>query len=118
MEEKALIQEINLPLSESKGWMKLLGVVLIIQGALTALTIIGILFCWLPIWLGILLIQAAGASEKAQLNGEKIQLSIALQKIKTYFVIHGILMLIMLVGLGIVMLFAGGALIALVTQSM
>ncbi|MCK4606166.1 MAG: hypothetical protein KAU35_02600 [candidate division Zixibacteria bacterium] len=93
--------------------MKLLGVVMIVQGILSALTIVGIVICWLPIWLGVLLFKAAGAAEAAQLTGDRMQLEESLRKIKTYFVINGVLMLIMLVLAGIGLIMAGGTMLAL-----
>ena len=37
------------------GWLKFLGIILIIAGGLYALTLVGIIIAWLPIWLGILI---------------------------------------------------------------
>jgi fatty acid desaturase len=53
--ESPLIKEIAQPIFEAKGWMKFLGVLMIICGVLTACTIIGIIFAWPPIWLGVVL---------------------------------------------------------------
>jgi hypothetical protein len=66
----------------------------------------------LPIWLGVLLFKAAGAAEAAQLTGDRMQLEESLRKIKTYFVINGLLMLIMLVLAGIGLIMAGGTMLA------
>jgi Family of unknown function (DUF5362) len=113
MEEENVVREVGLPIFESKGWLKLLGVVMIVQGILSALTVVGILICWLPIWLGALLFQAAGAAEGAQINGDKGQLLTSLSKIKMYFMINGILMLIVLIGAAVVLLISGGAIFSL-----
>ena len=43
------------PLHDAAGWMKLIGTLAIIQGVLLALTIVGLIIAWLPIWLGVLL---------------------------------------------------------------
>jgi hypothetical protein len=95
-EQTQLVREISLPLFQVKGWLKLLGVVMIVQGILTAFTIIGIIFAWLPIWLGVLLFQAASATEAAQASGDRLQLMSSLNKLKMYFIINGVLMLISL----------------------
>ena len=116
MEEKTLVQELTLPLFASKGWMKLLGVVMIIQGVVIALTLVGVVVCWLPIWLGMLLFKAAGYVEGAQLTGDKVQLAEALHKIKTFFVINGVLMLIFLIVAAIGLLSAGTAVFALLND--
>ncbi len=116
MEEQDLIKEISLPIFQSKGWLKLLGVVMIIQGVLTAFTIVGIIICWLPIWLGVLLFQAANSIEGAQLTGSKTHLNLSLTKLKMYFIINGILMLIFIVfALGMILI-SGGAIFSLMNN--
>ena len=55
------VHTIGAPLYNAKGWMKFVGVLSIIYGVLVALSIIGILIAWLPIWIGILLFQSASA---------------------------------------------------------
>lgn len=101
------VREVSAPLYSARGWMKFLGVLMIIYGAVMVLTIVGILFCWLPIWIGILLLRAAGSVEMAQLSGDKFQLVESLSKLKTYFTIYGILALIGLIG-AVVALMLGG----------
>jgi len=113
MEENNLIKELSVPIFQAKGWMKLLGVMMIIYGAILALTLVGIIICWLPIWLGILLFRAAGAVEGAQLTGEKGHLLETLRQIKTFFVINGVLMLVGLIATALSFLFAGGAMLAM-----
>jgi len=88
------IQDLCQPLASGKGWMKFVGVVFIIQGALTAITIVGIIIAWLPIWIGVLLMQSAGALERAQLAGDAVSLKDSLAKLRTYFVIQGVLILV------------------------
>jgi len=113
MEEKELIQELSLPIYQSKGWLKLLGVVLIINGVAAIFTLVGIVVCWLPIWMGILLFKAASMVEVAQANGDKVQLLESLKKIKTYFIINGILMLIALIFIVVSLIISGGALFSI-----
>ena len=67
---------------------------MIIYGGLTALTIIGIIFAWLPIWLGLLLYQAASSAELARTSGEVEALTESVNKLRLYFTIMGIVMLI------------------------
>ena len=94
-----------LPLYEARGWMKLLGVVMVIAGVLTALTIVGLIVAWLPIWLGVLLFQAAGRIEVAFATADEMSLRESLAKLKTFFVIQGVLLLIYLaVAVGAVLL--------------
>jgi hypothetical protein len=74
--------------------MKLLGVLMILYGAIVALSIVGIIVAWLPIWLGILLFQAASTAEEAHINDNADELLAALKRLKTYFTIMGVLTLI------------------------
>lgn len=103
------VRDVSAPLYAARGWMKLLGVLMIIYGALLVLTIVGILICWLPIWIGILLLRAASSAEMAQISGDKFQLVEALSKLKTYFTIYGILALLGLVAAAIALLLGGMA---------
>jgi len=104
--EAMLTKELSLPLYQSKGWMKFLGVMMIIWGALTALSIIGIVVAWLPIWLGVLLFQSASSIEQAQATGDKAAMIQSMSKLKLYFVITGVLALISLL-LTVLGLFTG-----------
>jgi len=97
MEEKDLIKQISSPIFMAKGWLKLLGIMSIIGGVLSALTIIGILICWLPIWMGVLLFKAGNAIEEAQYSGNRERLEFSLGQLKTYFTINGVLTLIGLI---------------------
>ena len=47
-------------------WVKLMGILNIIGGALSALTIVGIIIAWAPIWMGVLLFQAGSRADEAQ----------------------------------------------------
>ena len=96
-EQKELIKDIGMPLFQARGWMKFLGILLIIQGVLTALSIVGILVAWLPIWAGVLLYQAASAVESAGLQGDRESFLRSLGKLRTFFVLMGIVALVVLV---------------------
>ena len=105
-DEHQLVREVSAPLFAAKGWMKFLGVLMIIYGVLIALSVVGIIICWLPIWIGILLFQAATAVESTQASGSKMELYGAMSKLKTYFTIYGVLALIGIV-VSIIALFTG-----------
>ncbi|MBD3349380.1 MAG: hypothetical protein GF400_09335 [Candidatus Eisenbacteria bacterium] len=102
-----LIREISTPLFTAKGWLKLLGVLMIIEGALMVLTIVGIIICWLPIWIGVLLLRSAGSIEVAQLSGDKVQFVEAMRRLKTVFTIYGVLALLALIAMVVAMLVGG-----------
>ena len=78
------------------------------------LTIFGIVIAWLPIWTGILLIQSAGAIEQAYLGENQAAMTRSLSKLKTYFIIMGILTLIGLIAIVLALAFGllGGILTA------
>lgn len=92
--QTGVIRELSVPLYQCKGWMKLVGVMSIIGGALQVLTIIGIIIAWLPIWTGILLFQSATAITQAYEGDNQAEMTRALFKLKTYFIIMGVLTLI------------------------
>ena len=80
-----------MPLKQAAGWMLFIGWFNIIFGVLYALTIVGILFAWLPIWIGICL-KTAGESLKAGLNDRNVHT--ASKNLGTFFTIIGVLMII------------------------
>ena len=92
--EESTIREVSLPLYGSKGWIKFLGILMIIYGALVALSIVGIIIAWLPIWLGILLVRTADSMNQAHLAGDKMAMIKAQNSLSTYFTIYGVLALI------------------------
>jgi len=100
------------PLTNGKLWMKLLGVMMMISGALQVLSIVGILWAWVPIWLGVLLFQAAGAAEEASATGRLDAAVRATDKLRLFFMIQGILLLIALVLMGAFFVFGGAAMLA------
>ena len=96
VEETTIVREISHQLSRSSGWMRFLGIIMIIMGGVTALSIIGIIFAWLPVWMGILLIRAANNAKEATTLGDKELLGKALLNINNYFTIYGILVIVSL----------------------
>jgi hypothetical protein len=101
-----LLKQICKLASGSSAWMKFLGVLSIIQGIVLIFTIWGILICWLPIWLGVILFKAAGDAEMAS-KGAATRMTDYLQKLNRYFLIQGILSLIMII-IGLVLVFVAG----------
>lgn len=93
-QERQTIQQLSMPIYQARGWLKLLGVLSIISGVASALSIIGILFAWLPIWMGVLMFQAGSSIESASQLGDKFAFLRSLGNLKTYFVLQGVLALI------------------------
>lgn len=78
----------------SKGWLKFLGILSIIGGALYALTIVGIIFAWMPIWLGVLMVKAGGRAGEYAERGDPGSLAGYTKQISTLFKITGIVTII------------------------
>ncbi|WPL15396.1 hypothetical protein Thiowin_00292 [Thiorhodovibrio winogradskyi] len=93
----AMIMKLVGPLANARGWMKFAGVLLMIQGGLTALSIVGILVAWIPIWMGLLLYKASELIGEAERLGSEVALQGALERLATYFKMLGILLLLALV---------------------
>ena len=68
------------PLYRGKFWMQLLGVVSILYGVLLAITIVGLIVAWIPIWAGVVLMQAAGASSRAFESGDAVEMTRAMAR--------------------------------------
>lgn len=95
--EANLIKEVSNPIFNSKFWIKFLGVLMLVYGIMVALSIVGLIIAWLPIWLGILLMRTASNIEQAQILGNKMALLKAQQSLSTYFTIYGVLAMIGLI---------------------
>lgn len=109
-QDEMIIRETVQPLQNAAGWMKFLGIVLIVYGILVALSIVGLLIAWLPIWLGVLLLKSSKNARSAYLSGNKYDLIASLRNVGSYFTIYGVLTLIGLIfGVGaIIVMIASG----------
>ncbi|HEX6928792.1 MAG TPA: DUF5362 family protein, partial [Gammaproteobacteria bacterium] len=67
----------------------------------------GIIFAWLPAWIGVVLFQSASAIDLAYTQGDQEAAVRAMDKLKVYFVINGVLLLIGIL-LGVVGFMLGG----------
>jgi hypothetical protein len=105
-------------LHAGRFWMLLIGWLLIVGGIMDALSIVGILFAWLPIWIGVVLLQAAGRVAEAERSGEAATLLEALGRIRLYFVILGVFVLVMIALFVLGFLFFGSYLGAMMSTAM
>ncbi len=80
--------------SKGTGWVKFFGIVNIIVGILEAITIIGVLIAWIPLWIGITALQAASSAEKAGLSKSESDLIQYHSKIRFLFQLIGILIIL------------------------
>ncbi len=81
-----------------KGWLKFLGILNIVGGALYALTIVGLVVAWLPIWMGVLLVQAANQADRYVALKDPEAFVGMMEKFRTFWALLGILTLIFLIG--------------------
>jgi hypothetical protein len=81
-------------LASGSGWMKFLAVLMFIYGGFCILTITGIIFGWIPIWLGVVLWGAATRATQATYSGSESDLGIALDKVRFFFKLYGILFIV------------------------
>lgn len=107
------VSNIMRPLSDAASWMRLIGTMGIIYGVLIGLSIIGLLFAWLPIWMGVLLRRAANDADAALAAGDEGLAVSSLRSLNTIFKVQGVLVLIGLIWLvisivGVLFLIAGG----------
>ncbi len=92
-------------LIKNSFWMKFVGVVLIIAGVFYCITIIGLLFGWLPIWLGVLLFSSAKRLDVLR-EGESPPVAVeSIEKLSLFFKISGIATLVYVVFLAFLLLF-------------
>ncbi len=100
------VSRLGIIASQGAGWMKFLGVVSILEGVLAALSVFGILFAWLPIWLGVLLFRASEDAQMAS-QGQVSRLEPLLGRLNKYFMIQGIVTLLGVVA-GVIAFFGMG----------
>ncbi len=102
-------------LKRASGWMKFIGILSIIGGALTALSIVGIIIAWLPIWMGVVLYQAGNLASSAFLSKDENKFLESISKIRVFFILTGITLIVSIVlsFITILIILITGALIGL-----
>lgn len=71
-------------------WLKVMGVVNVVGGGLAVLTIWGVIFAWLPIWLGIVLLKTARQAEVCAKGGNSVELTRLTRWFRTCFFVGSI----------------------------
>ena len=97
MNEDTIVKRIAEPLYLVKGWMKFAGVLAIIEGIFSIFSLWGIIICWIPIWMGIVLCSASNHIRIAFETNSDDELRTSMEKLGTYFRIFGIITIVMLV---------------------
>ncbi len=95
------VRRLEYAVMNMKGWLKFLGILNIVGGALYALTLVGLLIAWLPIWMGVLLVQAANRADRYLALRDPEAFVEMMEKFRTFWALLGILTLIGLVATAI-----------------
>ncbi|MCY4096063.1 MAG: DUF5362 family protein [Gammaproteobacteria bacterium] len=75
-------------------WLKFFGVFLIVYGVILCVTIIGAVFGWLPLWLGVLLYSSADRLDAVEETANVEDAVESIEKISRFFKISGIVSLV------------------------
>uniref|UniRef100_A0A7C4GG60 DUF5362 domain-containing protein n=1 Tax=candidate division WOR-3 bacterium TaxID=2052148 RepID=A0A7C4GG60_UNCW3 len=78
-------------------WLKVMGVVNVVGGGLGVLTVWGVIFAWLPIWLGIVLLKTARQAEAWTRNGDPAGMESLTRWLRTCFFVGSIAAIVGLV---------------------
>jgi hypothetical protein len=101
------VRRVSMPLAAAARWIKFLAVLTIAGGVLSVIASLwSLVFVWLPIWSSVLLYMAATRVTSASSSGNEAELVEALDRLRLYFLISGVVTLIALV-LVVVGMFAG-----------
>lgn len=85
------------PLHRTRNWMKFLAVLLFVAGAINALSVVGLLVAWIPVLVGLLLWQAAGALTDGYPSDADL-LRRASERLRHLFMTYAVLAVVALVG--------------------
>jgi hypothetical protein len=95
------VQYLVEPLYRARRWIKFLAILSILGGGFYILTLVGIVVAWIPITVGIFLIQAISAIEHAYRSGAPDAARRGMEKLRSLFVFYGVLAAL---GIGLVVL--------------
>ena len=88
--EPPQISGLIFPLYQSLFWVRLFATCLVFYGALITVTGIGVLFAWVPIWIGMLLLLAAKAISLAYKENDQQAFMQFMSRLKTIFTLLGL----------------------------
>lgn len=116
-QEKKVLEQMKTISAGMTGWLKFLGIMMIIAGAISALSIVGIIVAWIPIWLGVLLLQAGNRATNAQLTDNPQELIMMMDKLRLFFIILGVLIIVE-IAFVVIGFFAFGSFVSSIMQNM
>ncbi len=95
---EAQIRKVSVPLAAAARWMKFVAVLTIAAGVASVVASLwSLVFAWLPIWSSVLLYMAATRVTTAAATGKEDELVTALDRLRLYFLISGVVLLIALI---------------------
>ena len=101
------ILELATPLYRVRRWLMFVGIMLFMQAFFLAISVVGLIVAWLPVWLAVLCFQIARSVNDAYSNQDELALTRANSKIGTAIFLLGVVLLISLI-LGILAFLLGG----------
>ena len=84
------------PLYNSRKWINVVSIILILQGVFLILNIWGVIVCWIPIWMAVLLRSSANQLTTAYESNDPAGMRTALGKLGQCFRLFSILFLVMI----------------------
>ena len=110
------IQQIVMPLVRSRGWITFLAIVAFLNAAIQVISSfgIGIIVAWLPIWIGVLLIQASSAIGRYELNLTEDDLQEGMEKLAMAFKVTSVWVIVTIALVILVFVFFFSAIMMLV----
>lgn len=92
--DHSIVQYLADPIYRARGWIRFLAVIGFIVGGMYAVTIVGLVFAWIPILLGVFLWQAAAAIEKGWAQRSAEHVHTAHDKLRLALMTYSIVMIV------------------------
>ena len=109
IDPSTLIDQLKSYASDMAGWLKFLGICQILVGIPSLIVLVGALY----IWMGVLLYQAGSAAG----TGPDQDFARMMSKLKTYFIITGVLVILGILSMIVWTVFLGASLSSLSSNS-
>jgi hypothetical protein len=83
-----------LEINKGRGWLKFLGIIAIISGAINVLTVVGIIYAWIPIWIGVIMLQASNRGQEFINSKDPEKLNQYLERVSFFYKLSGIMVIV------------------------
>lgn len=102
-----IIRRCASPLAAKSVWLRLMAILSFIQAGFAALTIIGLLYAWIPAWMGVALWKGTDGVQNAATSGDAAALEQGMAQLGTYFTIMGVMIIVGIIGALLLLGFVG-----------